>query len=151
MLKVLKWVQGDFWPGNILVVLDQDRELKNIFVIDWEMSRFGIPGMEVGRLAAELHLCGRLNPVVAEEKSKLVLGAFLKAYASKFAVTEELVRRALTHFGTHLAVIGPTLEWREKEMGREVALDGVNIVVDGYEANIEDLHKSPVGALLGHN
>jgi len=133
------------------VILDEQGELKTIFVVDWEMSRIGIPGMDVGQFAAEIHFCGRFHPDVAKEKSKLVLDAFFKAYASKFTVTEDLVRRALTHFGTHLAVIGPTVGWGEKGISREVALEGVNIVVDGYKAKLDGLRKSPVGALLGAN
>ncbi|TEB10368.1 hypothetical protein FA13DRAFT_1806337 [Coprinellus micaceus] len=39
------FVQGDFWPGNMLLSLDDQGRLKNIMVVDWEMARIALPGM----------------------------------------------------------------------------------------------------------
>lgn len=132
----------------MLVVLDEKKELKNIVVVDWEMARIGLPGMEVGQFAAEIFFCGRFHPDICKTTSQAVLDHFFSSYASKFDVTEELVKRALAHFGTHLAVIGPTVGWGEKDITREVALEGAKAIVEAHEANMEGLKSSVVGGLL---
>lgn len=133
----------------MLLSLDDQGQLKNIMVVDWEMARIGLPGMEVGQFAAEIFFCGRFHPDVCTETSKAVLESFFSLYASNFTVTEELARRALVHFGTHLAVIGPTVGWGEKNISREVALEGAKAIVEAHGANMEELKKSFVGGLLG--
>lgn len=129
----------------MLVVLDEKKELKKVVVVDWEMARIGLPGMEVGQFAAEIFFCGRFHPDICKDTSKAVLDNFFSSYASKFGVTKELAKRALVHFGTHLAVIGPTVGWGEKEMSREVALEGARAIVEAHEGR---LRESIVGGLL---
>lgn len=132
----------------MLVVLDSDGKLEKIFVVDWEMSRIGLPGIEVGQFAAEIYFCGRFHKDICEETSKVVLDNYFAAYSQKFPATEGLARRALIHFGTHLAVIGPTVGWGPKEISREVALEGAQVIVEGYQADMASLKRSRVGGLL---
>ncbi|KAF5323592.1 hypothetical protein D9611_005550 [Ephemerocybe angulata] len=142
------FVQGDFWPGNMLVALDKEGQLKRILVVDWEMARIGIPGVEVGQFAAEIYFCGRFHEDVCKETSKAVLDNFFAAYSAKFDVTDELARRALVHFGTHLAVVGPTVGWGPKDISREVALEGAKIIAGGHNAELALLKESAIGGLL---
>lgn len=129
-------------------MLDENKGLKSVVVVDWEMARIGLPGMEVGQFAAEVFMCGRFHPEVCKRISQAVLDNFFSSYAGKFNVTEALAKRALAHFGTHLAVIGPTVGWGEKGITREVALEGAKAIVEAHEGNMEGLKKSVVGGLL---
>ena len=132
----------------MLVVLDDNGKLEKIFVVDWEMSRIGLPGIELGQFAAEIFFCGRFHPEVCQETSKVVLDNYFAAYSTKFPATEDIARRALVHFGTHMAVVGPTVGWGPKEISREVALEGAKVVVEGYQADLAGLKRSRVGGLL---
>ena len=141
-------MQGDIWPGNVLILLDDNGKLEKIFVVDWEMSRIGLLGIELGQFAAEIYFCGRFHPEVCQGTSKVVLDNYFAAYSMKFPATEEIARRALVHFGAHMVVIGPTM-WREpKEISREVALEGAKVIVEGYQADLAGLKRSRVGGLL---
>lgn len=132
----------------MLVSLNDHGELDKILVVDWEMSRIGIPGVEVGQFAAEIYFCGRFHENTCKDTSKIVLDNFFATYSTKFEVTEDLARRALVHFGTHLVIVGPTVGWGPKEISREVALEGADVVVQGHDADWALLKRSAVGGLL---
>ncbi|KAJ3480842.1 hypothetical protein NLJ89_g12256 [Agrocybe chaxingu] len=35
------FVMGDFWPGNLMVALDEGGNLKHIYILDWELAKTG--------------------------------------------------------------------------------------------------------------
>ena len=61
---------GDFWPGNMMVVLDGDRNLERIYVLDWELSRTGLPGADIGQFCAEIHLLRRFEADAKDSASE---------------------------------------------------------------------------------
>ncbi len=49
-------VMGDFWPGNVMISLGEDemgdRIIKRIYVVDWELVKPGVAGLDVGQFIA---------------------------------------------------------------------------------------------------
>jgi aminoglycoside phosphotransferase (APT) family kinase protein len=43
---------GDFWPGNVLINLSAseggERVIETISVVDWELAKPGLPGLDIG-------------------------------------------------------------------------------------------------------
>ncbi|TFK41990.1 kinase-like domain-containing protein [Crucibulum laeve] len=141
------FVMGDFWPGNMVVSLDENKDLKRIYVVDWELAKPGLLGVEIGQFCAEVHFLRRFIPKCQNTASAL-LANFLKRYAQIITLSEEECKRAIVHCGTHMVVIGSTVDWGEKEITREVAMEGVDLIVRGYTADESWLKGSLVGPLL---
>lgn len=142
---------GDFWPGNILVRLGEEndhRSLERIYVLDWELSKPGIAGLDVGQFTAEMHLLRRFSPA-QDESVSAALSSFLKSYRASFSVVdEELARVAAVHVGAHLVTWTPRVPWGGKELTRQVVLEGTDYIVNGYQGTREWLEKSIVEPLL---
>jgi hypothetical protein len=125
---------GDFWPGNIMVSLNKKGDLEHLYILDWELTRVGLPGIEIGQFCAEIHMLRRFYPEVCQDTATLVLEHFFKAYAGDV----EQARRALVHMGVHMSVLGARVDWGEKEVTREVVLEGLRKIVDGYYGSKAD-------------
>jgi hypothetical protein len=145
------FVMGDFWPGNILVVQEDEdgqgrRNERPCFVVDWELAKVGQAGLDVGQFCAELATLRRLRPGEdgrAGAAAGETLASFLRAY---FAGgdgdgvgghrAEETRRVAVGHFGAHLVVWTPRVGW-EGGAGptRTLMLDGVARLVEGADAD----------------
>jgi len=119
---------GDFWPGNLLVVLDDKGGLERIYVVDWEMTRTGLPGIEVGQFGAEMHLLKRFHPEICGETATLLLVNFLREYKRTGDPSEEDMQWASIQFGTHLVILAGRVEWGAKELTREVVMEGVEVL-----------------------
>ncbi|KAF8079097.1 kinase-like domain-containing protein [Lyophyllum atratum] len=141
------FVMGDFWPGNIMVTLDDKQQLQRLYIVDWELAKPGLPGVELGQFCAEMHLLRRFVPI-AEGSASTVLTTFLQAYAQEYKPDTELARNALVHWGAHLVVLTPRVPWGDKESTRRVVEEGVHIIVAAAGANEEDLRESLMGPLL---
>ena len=135
---------GDFWPGNLMVQLDETGELKQIYVLDWELTKEGLTGIEVGQFAAEIHLLRRCNAEVCKDTASLVLEHFLKEYKKAAEPDVEVARRALVQWGTHMAILGARVGWGDKELSRAIVLEGVRILVDGYEGKLDESLVAPL-------
>lgn len=145
---------GDFWPGNILVRLSAPsgesdlRSLERIYVLDWELSKPGLAGLDIGQFTAEMHLLRRFSPA-SDESVSTALSSFFKSYQASFpAVDEELARIAVVHVGAHLVAWTPRVPWGGKERTRQVVLEGVDCLVNGCQETRHWLEKSIVGPLL---
>jgi len=119
-----------------MVQLDEAGGLKQIYVLDWELAKEGLTGIEVGQFAAEIHLLRRCNADVCKDTASLVLKHFLEEYKKAAEPDSEVLRRAVVHWGTNMAVLGARVKWGDKELSRAVVLEGVRILVDGYEGDV---------------
>jgi hypothetical protein len=135
-------VMGDFWPGNILVCDSGDKENSavdggRLMVVDWEIARPGLAGMDVGQFCAELATVRQLRPERAEAAGE-ILKHFVRAYFAGevgSSEVEETRRVALGQFGVHLAVWTPRTGWNAgAEATRKVVLNGVERLVQGADA-----------------
>ncbi|KAH9964183.1 hypothetical protein BC827DRAFT_1118712, partial [Russula dissimulans] len=134
------FLMGDFWPGNVLVGGDDEDEHEEgeeeggprALVVDWELARIGLAGLDVGQFCAELATVRRLRPERAEAAGEALQG-FVRAYFAGDVGPEadETRRVALGHFGVHLAVWTPRTGWDGgAEQTRALMLDGVARLVE---------------------
>lgn len=145
------FVMGDFWPGNILVVVggeedgdanEQEEQGKGqqqpCFVVDWELAKAGLAGLDAGQLCAELTTLRRLRPDERAEAAGETLASFVRAYFAGDVGPrwEETRRVAVGHFGAHLAVFTARTGW-DGGAGptRALVLDGVARLVEGADAD----------------
>ena len=151
-------VMGDFWPGNVLISLAEKPvqgtdgpvlEIAKAYVIDWELVKTGLAGLDIAQFVAELQL-------IAEFKSDgrnaalSVRDTFLSAYrqAAGEAVDLGVARRALTHVGAHFVAWTPRVGWEGKEKVRETVRKGVDLLVEGPEGTEEYVKNSILCRLL---
>ncbi|OAX30930.1 hypothetical protein K503DRAFT_870828 [Rhizopogon vinicolor AM-OR11-026] len=148
------FTHGDFWPGNIMVSLRKGSEggmprLEKLYVLDWEVARAGLRGLDIGQFCAEMRLLQRFYPSRHEEVS-MIMRSFLSAYkgpgGSKF--DEALARVTVAHVGAHLVAWTPRIRWGDREETRETVSEGVELLVGGAEGTRAWLEDSLVGKLL---
>lgn len=139
---------GDFWPGNMMVRTDTKGELERIYVGDWEMAKLGLPGMDVGQFASEVHLLRRCNPETCKDTASILLEYFLKEYKTVRGPLQEVAKDAIVHWGTHMIIWGSRVDWGGKEITRAFVLEGVRMIVDGWHGGEEWMKGSIVGDML---
>ncbi|EMD41880.1 hypothetical protein CERSUDRAFT_110439 [Gelatoporia subvermispora B] len=144
-------VMGDFWPGNVLVKTSVgdggEPVLERLWVVDWELVRPGVAGVEIGQFCAELTQVQRFSSN-GKDASIQVRDSFLSAYRETRAVGVDVVKAALIHVGAHLVTWTPRVPWGGKETVREVVLEGLGYLVNAQNAEEEYLKQSLVGKLL---
>ncbi|KZT02494.1 uncharacterized protein LAESUDRAFT_752198 [Laetiporus sulphureus 93-53] len=145
---------GDFWPGNVLVVPRRDDQgrvegVERLFVIDWELAKTGLAGLDVGQFAAELYLVSTFVPA-GEDAANSVLTSFLRAYRETRggSMMGDVARRAVVHVGAHLVTWTPRIPWGSKEKVREVVHRGVDYLVQGSNDGAGSFGKTSVIAEL---
>lgn len=121
--------------------------LKNIYILDWELARPGLPGVEIGQFCAEMHLLRRFDPFARAPASR-ILEAFLEAYAQCGEPDIQLGRDALVHLGSHLVVLTSRAPWGDREGTRRVVQEGVQLLLGASSQNDDWLRDSIVGALV---
>jgi hypothetical protein len=119
---------GDFWPGNMIVKLDSNQNIKHIYILDWERAGTGIRGVELGQFCAEMHLLMRFDEV-ARSPASIILSAILSTYKDISKPDDRLARDALAHWGGHLVIITPRTPWGETGITQEVVKEGVRFMV----------------------
>jgi 5-methylthioribose kinase len=144
---------GDFWPGNIMVSLRREPEggvlrLERLYVLDWELAKAGLRGLDIGQFCAEMRLLQRFYPSRHEETST-ILRSFLLAYRGGNARPDEaLARVAIAHVGAHLVAWTPRVRWGDKKDTRNTVAEGVELLVGGAEGTLAWLKGSLVGNLM---
>lgn len=152
-------VMGDFWPGNIMLSFNEggrdeiertEKTIRRIYVLDWELVKPGVAGLDVGQFIAEMHLL-RCFSQSCYKSASTVIDSALKSYRGVRGGGDGGVARAvLIHVGAHLVAWTPRVPtWEGAEKVREVVLSGVRNLVDGYRGSEEGIKGSIVGELLG--
>ncbi|KAF9469683.1 kinase-like domain-containing protein [Collybia nuda] len=137
MTSAREWfVMGDFWPGNILITLDNAGALKRIYILDWEVAKTGLPELDLGQFCAEMDLLRRFHPECAESAGKTI-STFLGTYSELCRPDISFARRAITHWGVHLVAWVPRIPWGSKEDTRKTVEEGVSLLVEGYTGSDE--------------
>ncbi|KAJ8518781.1 hypothetical protein ONZ45_g4216 [Pleurotus djamor] len=142
-------VMGDFWPGNVVVNLTESGDLLSLYVVDWELAKTGLPGLDLGQFCAEIHTLRSFN-TASESSCSEVLTAFLQSYASSTQSTDpiDLARSTATHIGAHLVAWTPRVDWGGKELTRSVVLQGTELLVRGHAGSHDFLKDSLVAPLV---
>jgi aminoglycoside phosphotransferase (APT) family kinase protein len=146
------FTHGDFWPGNIMVSLRRESEggtprLDKLYVLDWELAKIGLQGLDVGQFCAEMRLLERFYPN-HQEGASTIMKSFLSAYKEGSGSDEALARVAVAHVGAHLVAWTPRVQWGGREKTREVVSEGVELLAGGAEGTRAWLEGSLVGNLL---
>ncbi|KAK2461532.1 hypothetical protein APHAL10511_005995 [Amanita phalloides] len=113
-------VMGDFWPGNIVLSGD---EVKRVYVIDWELCKPGLAGVEIGQFCAEIGFVQHFHPEYSAAAGAVLWG-FRTAYEEIAKPDGSVVEMANVHIGTHTVVIGTHVEWGGREATRAAVLAG---------------------------
>ncbi|KAJ7052720.1 kinase-like domain-containing protein [Mycena amicta] len=148
------FTMGDFWTGNVICRVNRVSGIvEKAFVVDWEVTKPGVPFLDFGQLAAELYTIGCFH---SERRKEIEVG--LKEYGRAYAewreqqVDEAFVRGAGSHVGAHLAVITPTVDgWGTKDEVRGVVEEGTLFLLKGIEGDMVWLRNSAVGGLVDGN
>ncbi|KAI6161425.1 hypothetical protein EDD17DRAFT_1730836 [Pisolithus thermaeus] len=144
---------GDFWPGNVVVRLRRGVDgkieaLEKLYVLDWEVAKTGLPGLDLGQFCAELYLISRFHPR-REESATAVMRSFLSAYRrSTNKVDPTLAGVAVSHIGAHLVTWTPRISWGSREQTRKVVQEGVEMLSLGCAGSTSSLQGSIVEPLL---
>ncbi|KAF4573303.1 Protein kinase-like domain superfamily protein [Pleurotus pulmonarius] len=125
-------VMGDFWPGNI--VLNPTTE--SIYVIDWELAKTGLEGLDLGQFCAEIHTLRRFHPSQSNS-GDIIISVFLQTYrrVRDHPDPSTLAGIVVTHVGAHLVAWTPRVEWGGREDTRAVVAEGVELLVGGHKAS----------------
>lgn len=130
---------GDFWPGNIMVSLGaDDASLQRIDVLDWELVKPGLAGLDIGQFCGEMHQTRMCYPQYAEAATHTV-AALLAAYAQGSGYDAKVARDALTHCGAHLVIWTPRTPWADAEKTKEVVQEGIDFLVGGFTGGADGL------------
>lgn len=149
---------GDFWPGNILVKLREVTkgsevvtEVVRMYMVDWEASRPGDIGLEIGQFLAEIHQASSFG-THCQESTVTLRDAFLRTYKERMRSKVDMdkaARAAIGHMGAHIVSWTPIVwAWGGKEKVREVVKDGLAFLLAA--ANHESLDTSPLGPLISN-
>lgn len=129
---------GDFWPGNILVCVNENASAA-LTVVDWEMVRRGTSATDVAQFAAEAFLLDRFRG------GRCLCSSFVRAYLAdrKDAGTlgKSWLRRLLVHWAVHVAFWPTRVEWTDRAGTRKLVEIGTatlkNVLQDDWEELLE--------------
>lgn len=146
---------GDLWPGNLVLSFKRRTDgtiegVEKLYVLDWELAKTGLPGLDLGQLCAELYILSEFYPA-REESTRTMIGSFLGAYREQSGTGEDvgLARTVLSHIGAHAVAWTPrTSSWSGREKTRKVVEEGVEMLTLGEEGSELCLKTSIVGPLL---
>jgi len=144
---------GDLWPGNLVLSFKRGTDgsiegVEKLYVLDWEVAKTGLPGLDLGQLCAELYILSEFYPA-REESTRTMIGSFLGVYKEQRGEDIGLARMVLSHIGAHVVALTPRISsWSGREKIREVVEKGVEMLVLGEEGSELSLKTSIVGPLL---
>lgn len=139
------FTMGDFWTGNIVVSTSVSTPgvltVERIFVIDWEVTKPGLPCLDFGQFVAEMHTLRRFHENPAKELVDEALNEFFAAYKEGYPVDDVYLRGATAHLGAHLVAWTPVVGWAPKETVRHVVEEGVKFLIMSKREKPDSLKK----------
>lgn len=129
--------------GNVLVSIkvqdDGTTALDALFIVDWELAKFGPAASDIGQFAAESWLLARFSANPSAGSSLLL--SFLDGYGH--LTTRENAEVAV-HLASHVAVWGSRVPWSEDEAEiRRAVLENLGHVVKAWgvlQGSAEEFH-----------
>jgi thiamine kinase-like enzyme len=99
-------VQGDFWPGNVVVKEDQNTSKSPILtVIDWEMVRIGNGATDVAQFAAEAWILETFRAPPERRAHNGLMASFLKTYLAERTFSDQDKLRMAAQFAAHIVYL----------------------------------------------
>jgi thiamine kinase-like enzyme len=114
-------IMGDFWTGNIVIQLKEsdsgEQQLQNVLVVDWEISKFGTPGNDVGQFTAEIYLPYTFAPACSHAADAIMKNFCLSYRSGVKEFDASLVNVARKHLGSHIVVLAPSISpWNSDKL-----------------------------------
>jgi 5-methylthioribose kinase len=147
-------LMGDFWPGNILVDVSSSIStegtgiepiltLRKLWILDWEMCRYGFAATDVGVFAGESYWLSKFRDFNSAEALRR---SFLIAYAKMVSKVD--VARVAIQMGTHWVAWTKMVGWGSDEETEECVKKGVEYIREGWKGNEEWLANSLAKELM---
>ncbi|KAH7909269.1 kinase-like domain-containing protein [Hygrophoropsis aurantiaca] len=131
-------IMGDYWLGNILIDVEEGpdgfKTLKKLWVIDWEMCRYGNPAKDVVEIAGDCFFVSRFQDAAVGECMR---HHFLKTYDRVSKVNVDPFR-VVVGMGVHWINWARPLGWcaNEEEI-RECVDRGLEYVRRGTDKSVD--------------
>ncbi|KAF8513992.1 kinase-like domain-containing protein, partial [Hysterangium stoloniferum] len=143
---------GDLWSGNILVSSDAG---VHVNIIDWELAKPGLAGLDIGHCFAELHQMRFFYPA-SKNSVTAIISSFTAAYRETVLESGsglnlvEVARFAASRAGTHMVVLTPQIpSWKKgEEKQREMMKEGIEYITRAHGGDDKWLKESIVGGLF---
>ena len=129
---------GDFWPGNVLVRVNDDSSA-GLTIVDWEMVRRGTSATDVAQFAAEAFLLDRFRGGKGLRTS--FLSKYFAGRKGSGTLGKTWLRRLVVHWAVHVAFWPTCVEWTDREGTKRLVDIGTaaleNVVQDNWEKVLE--------------
>ncbi|PPQ83229.1 Psilocin Phosphotransferase (PsiK) [Psilocybe cyanescens] len=126
-------IMADLWSGNILLefVEGNPSELKKIWLVDWELCKYGPASLDMGYFLGDCYLIARFQD---ELVGTTMRKAYLKGYArtAKGTINYSKVTASI---GAHLVMWTDFMKWGNYEEREEFVKKGVEALHDAWEDN----------------
>ncbi|KAF9280913.1 hypothetical protein BGZ68_006939 [Mortierella alpina] len=125
---------GDFWPGNFLIDTTpgegNEVNIKHLYIVDWEMSRFAPAAMDLGQFMAEAFSLNKYRHP-CEDLMTSFLESYCRIYGDRLTITD--LKTAVIHCGGHLMAWTPYTGWFNDDVAhdakaREITLIGAEFI-----------------------
>lgn len=137
---------GDLWVENILISTD-DKRIPTLYVLDWELARTGLPGVEVGLFCSYMDLLGRESGCSTySDATDTILRSFIDSYGRVACKSERLAGDTLAHWGISHIFWGPRDPPGGKELTQRLVMDGVEFLARSKDGPF--VRKSAVTGLM---
>ncbi|KAF9946652.1 Carboxy-terminal domain (CTD) phosphatase [Mortierella alpina] len=126
-------VHGDFWPGNFLIDTTTGEEdeltINHMYIVDWEMSRYGPAAMDLGQFMAEAYSLNKYRQPCEE-----LMACFLETYCkiSGDRLTTMDLKTAVIHCGGHLMSWTPYTGWFKKDDDQDAKAKEITLIGAEY-------------------
>lgn len=147
------FTMGDFWPGNILLKTSRNPDnteftVERVYIVDWELAKPGLQGLDIGQFTAEICTLARVHPT-SETSTMNLLSSFFSGYSHDRTIETRRIKDAAIYTGQHIVVGIPRFDWGNpsKELIRRVVLEGLEQILNGWDAGDAWLRQSFVGGL----
>ena len=136
------FIMGDFWPGNLLVSLSPDgQSLERIVVVDWEVCRAGMSGVDVGQFCGDLRVL-LVHRIELKTTVNTLMEHFINTYDNTRPNHDQIwAEKAAVALGMHLAVWGPRIPYADstKQKVRDMVTMGIDYITKyfGQSTNVK--------------
>ncbi|RYO55869.1 hypothetical protein AA0116_g8468 [Alternaria tenuissima] len=140
---------GDFWMGNVLINLDNNDRIREVFVIDWEFVNMAPTWLDVGNFIGEAFLIGYFEST--DDAYIHVLESFIEAYRDHGVLLD--ASRALQFAGAHtmMSLSRRIISPRSKatlETANSYVDTALKFITDPEFCYLQEKHEDPLMALV---
>ena len=127
-------IMADLWGGNILLEFGKDSsDLAKIWVVDWELCKYGPPSLDMGYFLGDCFLLAQFQD---EQVATAMRRAYLENYA-KVAKVPMDYNKSTTGIGAHLVMWTDFMNWGSDEERKTSVEKGVRAFHDAKRDNKE--------------